>query len=220
MKPYYDDGNGIQIYHGDCREILPTLEPVDLVLTDPPYGIDLEQHQIRNRQGLGLTHAGMRGDSEPMDLRWLWTMPCEVVAFGAENFPDQLPHRGRWICWDKRCHERADYILGSPFELAWRNIHRGYYKMIRVQHAGFINDDGPGRRWHPTQKPVRLMVKILQLYPKATTIFDSFMGSGTTLVAAKELHRKAIGCEIEEKYCEIAANRLAQGVLPYGGVKA
>ena len=209
VKPYYDHG-GITIYHGDCREILPTLPPVDLVLTDPPYGMDWHGHGLSTQ-----TWNGLQNDDGDLDLRPILNMPCEVVAFGANCYPEQLPHRGRWICWDKRVVESADKMLGSPFELAWRNIDHGYDTMVRLQHGGVVNaDGGKQKRVHPTQKPVGLMARIIHLYPKTSeTILDPFMGSGTTLRAAKDLGRKAIGIEIEEKYCEIAAKRLAQEVL-------
>ena len=215
MKPYYEHG-GITIYHGDCREILPQLDPVDLVLTDPPYGINYKGDNPSKSKGLGVIHDGLVGDDKLMDLRFILNMDCDVVSFGANNYPEQLPHRGRWICWDKRVNENADRMLGSPFELAWRNINHGFYVMIRIMHGGVVNADGYGRRFHPTQKPIALMSRILNLYPDDNTILDPFLGSGPTLIAAKNLGRRGIGIEIEEKYCEIAAKRLAQEVLPLG----
>ena len=212
-EPYYQD-DAVTIYHGDCREILPHLEPVDLVLTDPPYGISYKGCPASKSKGLGVIHEGIIGDEELMDLRFILNIDCDVVSFGANNYPEQLPHRGRWICWDKRVDENADRMLGSPFELAWRNIDHGFDTMIRIMHGGVVNADGHGKRHHPTQKPVKLMSRLLALYPNAHTILDPFMGSGTTLRAAKDLGRKAIGIEIEEKYCEIAANRMTQEVLP------
>lgn len=208
-KPYYDKG-GITIYHGDCRDILPHLPPVDLVLTDPPYGLDWSTHDLSTRNW-----SGFANDGGEFDLRFVLQLPCDVVAFGANCYPNQLPHRGRWICWDKRCDENADRMLGSPFELAWTNRTSGYDRIYRVQHGGVVNADGHGRRTHPTQKPVVLFARILKDYPDASVILDPFMGSGTTLVAAKLDNRRAIGIEIEERYCEIAANRLAQGVFAF-----
>jgi DNA modification methylase len=190
--PYYQD-EWATIYHGDCREILPGLGPVDLVLTDPPYGIDAD---------------GFRAG-----LLFSWIGETPAVIWGSQNWPHLLPHKGRWCCWDKRCGERADKMLGSAFELAWENRKSGFNTMVRVLHGGVVNADG-GKRMHPTQKPVRLFTAILARYGCATTIIDPFMGSGTTLVAAKNLGRKSIGIEIEERYCEIAAERLSQEVLP------
>jgi len=212
MKPYYEH-NGITIYHGDAREIFPTLDTPDLILTDPPYGIDYKGCPASKKKNIGLIHDGIQGDAELMDLRFVLRADCEVVSFGANNYPEQLPHRGRWICWDKRTCENADRMLGSPFELAWQNRDHGYYTMIRIMHGGVVNADRTGKRVHPTQKPLALMHRIIDLYPKCETITDPFMGSGTTLRAAKDRGRKAIGIEIDEKYCEIAARRLAQEVL-------
>ena len=105
-------------------------------------------------------------------------------------------------------------MLGSAFELAWVNKHSGHNRMIRVLHGGVVNANNPGKpRLHPTEKPISLMTQIIDTMPPGV-ILDPFMGSGTTLRAAKDLGRRAIGIEIDERYCEIAVRRLAQGVLP------
>ena len=209
MTPYYQD-DAVTIYHGDCREILLTLDSVDLVLTDPPYGLDWRGHGASTQ-----TWNGLQNDDGNLDLRPILNMPCAVVAFGANCYPEQLPHRGRWICWDKRTIDgAADAMLGSPFELAWSNQRSGFDRIIRVLHGGVVNADGHGPRMHPTQKPLAVIRQLVIWYTEpAMTILDPFMGSGTTLRAAKDLGRKAIGIEIEEHYCEIAADRMAQMVL-------
>ena len=208
MKPYFQD-EWVTIYHGDCRDILTGLPPVDLVLTDPPYGIDWAGHPLSTRQW-----DTMASDSGLLNLRPILEMSCAVVAFGANYYPEQLPHRGRWICWDKRTPSGlADGMLGSPFELAWSNQKSGFDRIIRVLHGGAINADR-GKRVHPTQKPLEVFRKIILWYScEYATILDPFVGSGTTLRAAKDLGRKSIGIEIEEKYCEIAAKRCAQSVM-------
>jgi site-specific DNA-methyltransferase (adenine-specific) len=210
-KPYYEE-DGIVIYHGDCRYILPHLPKVDLVLTDPPYGINaVNRHQPGATQ-----YAAIVGDDAIMDLRFIFAIGTAQVVFGANKFPDQLPHMGRWLVWDKRVDSRADAMLGSPIELAWTSRLSGFDWICRIQHGGVVNADRNEsvQRFHPTQKPVGLMSWTISKYPDAPTILDPFMGSGTTLRAAKDLGRKAIGIEIEEKYCEIAVKRLAQEVLP------
>lgn len=208
MKSYYEE-NGITIYYGDCREILPTLPKVDLVLTDPPYGISLAlapTSNTINKQRL------IEGDDRPFDPEFLLGYPS-VVLWGGNNLADRLPVGG-WLCWDKRCSLVADRAVGSPFELAWCSD-RTKFKMYRVQHGGPVNADGVNTpRYHPTQKPVRLFKMLMRDFTADVTL-DPFMGSGTTLRAAKDLGRKAIGIEIEEKYCEIAANRLRQEVLQF-----
>jgi len=160
-NPYYNE-SGITIYHGDCKEILPHLEPVDLVLTDPPYGIG---YKATNP---GHTDFGtIYGDESEPNLDFLFALPYPKVVFGAINFPKQLPHKGRWICWDKRVNPKADAVFGSPFELAWQDVTSGYDKIIRLMHGGFVNQDGrETKRVHPTQKPTGVMRKIMEWYPK------------------------------------------------------
>lgn len=219
MTPYYEE-SGIVIYHGDCREILPSLPKVDLVLTDPPYGIALntDYSRFKSTDVQGRSYTVVEGDGAVMDFTFLFSTANQCVVWGANNWPQQLPFdplRDGWLCWDKRTNETADAILGSPFEMAVV-LGQRTYKMIRLQHCGVKNGDGDrAGRLHPTQKPVRLMRRVLELFQASTTILDPFMGSGTTLRAAKDLGRKAIGIEIEEKYCEIAANRLRQEVLAF-----
>jgi len=135
------------------------------------------------------------------------------LAFGANNFPEQLPHRGRWLCWDKRTIDgSADAMLGSPFELAWANKESGYDKIVRVLHGGVVNADG-GKRVHPTQKPISVMVQSIKwAAPQTQTILDPFMGSGTTGVACVKLGRKFIGIEIDEGYFDIACRRIEDAV--------
>jgi len=206
--PYYEDSEaGITIYCGDCRDILPHLPKVDLVLTDPPYGIGYAGCPASTRDWGLITN-----DESPMDFSFLWGCAPNLVVFGANCFPQQLPHRGRWLCWDKRVDPRCDSMIGSPIELAWTNRTSGYDWIARIQHGGVVNADGERRR-HPTQKPVNLMTWIIQKYNGCHMILDPFMGSGTTLVAAKQLGRRAIGIELEERYCKIAVERLAQGNL-------
>jgi site-specific DNA-methyltransferase (adenine-specific) len=209
MKPYYED-DAVTIYHGDAREILPAIN-FDVIVTDPPYGISYEQ-TIRTAANYG----PIRGDDSTELAEWLLENYGDkpLCIFGANHFPFALPEAGRWICWDKRVVESADKMLGSPFELAWMSGPDKAGVMYRIQHGGVVNaDKANGRRVHPTQKPVTLMKRIIQDYYPAAVVVDPFMGSGTTLRAAKDLERKAIGIEIEERYCDIAVERLAQGVL-------
>jgi len=215
MTPYYQD-TYTTIYHGDSRVIWPQLERADLLLTDPPYGIEYNA-QVANLPN-STKRIDVAGDADTMLARWLCSMLWKVddaVIFGAANWPQLLPSHGRWICWDKRTMAAADKMLGSPFELAWMNKASGFDRMIRKLHGGVVNADG-GKRVHPTQKPSGLFMAIMgEIFPDAETIVDPFMGSGSVLLAAKRENRKAIGIEIEEQYCEAAANRLRQGVLDF-----
>jgi len=205
---YADDQAGIYIAHGDCRDIIPRLPTVDLVLTDPPYGIGY----ISNKPG-HVEHSSIHGDDIYFDPRFLLEVESDcTILWGANNYTKFLPFGG-WLCWDKRVVPEADAVFGSPFELAWIS-RASTFKIARIQHGAFINADRANmRREHPTQKPVRLMAWCITLSRTTGTILDPFCGSGTTLRAAKDLGRKCIGIEVEERYCEIASRRLEQEVL-------
>jgi site-specific DNA-methyltransferase (adenine-specific)/modification methylase len=194
------------LYLGDCRDILPTLGKVDAVVTDPPYGIEYQSTQPD-----ALKFDVLQNDDGSLDLSFFLNMDCPVLAFGANNYPSQLPHRGRWLCWDKRTIDgAADAMLGQAFELAWSNKTNGYGKMLRVLHGGIVNADGHGqRRVHPTQKPISLMKSAIEWISKdASVIVDPFMGSGTTGVAAVQLGKLFVGMEIDAKYFDIACKRI------------
>jgi DNA modification methylase len=215
VTPYYDDGTCV-IYHGDCREIIDGIHihsASHSVVTDPPYGIAFE----------GYNHGTVTGDESDEMAEWLlhWIDSwgdMTAIVFGVNHFSQYVGEPGRWIVWDKRCDESADRMFDAPFELAWINGDDAPGRIYRIQHGGVVNADGAGvKRVHPTQKPVTLMSRIIRDWAPEGTILDPFMGSGTTLVAAKSLSRRAIGIEIEERYCEIAAKRLAQEVLDFGG---
>jgi len=210
MNPYYKD-ESVTIYHADCRDILSLRWP-RWMITDPPYGINYNAERQNLKSGQKFTD--IVNDDGEFDLRFLFGIQCEKVIFGANNFPNILPHKGLWMVWDKRCNPKADKALGSPFELAWCSLKEGYYKIYRVQHGGFINADG-GKRFHPTQKPVKLLQKIILdvVKDKTQAIIDPFMGSGTTLIAAKNLGIPAVGIDIEEHNCQIAVERLRQESL-------
>lgn len=215
MKPYYSHA-GITIYHGDCREILPTLPKVDLVLTDPPYGIGEARKNNASRGKLAQAKdygVASWDDKPPSD--WLFLLMREIstyqIMFGGNYFP--LPPSKCWLVWDK-VNGECDF---ADCELAWTNLNKAVRK-IEWRWSGMLQQDMSNKehRSHPTQKPLAVMKwAITQAPDDCKTILDPFMGSGTTLVAAKNLNRKAIGIEIEEKYCEIAANRLSQEVFEF-----
>ena len=209
LTPYYED-DAVTIFHGDCRDILPGLA-FDAVVTDPPYGIGYEQTLDSAPKW-----EVVPGDESDALARWVIEAvhPTPMLVFGINHFPTALPEPGRWICWDKRLSERVDRMLGAPFELAWMNGPDKAGFMYRIQHGGAVNADGAGhKRVHPTQKPVVLFQRLLADHFPTGVILDPFMGSGTTLRAAKDLGRKAIGIELDERYCEVAATRLGQEVL-------
>ena len=206
-SPYYKD-DYCTIYHGDAQEIAESLV-YDSIVTDPPYGINYRQ-TIDGAQDFG----HIAGDQDDTLARWAVNFTTKPrIVFGANHFPQALPEPGRWICWDKRLSEEADKMLGSPFELAWISGQDKAGIMYRILHGGVVNADKANqKRVHPTQKPVTLMARIINDLTTGV-ILDPFMGSGSTLRAAKDLGRLSIGIEIEERYCEASALRLAQEVL-------
>lgn len=191
---------------GDCLQVMPQIGKVDAVVTDPPYGIGYLASQPN-----AVKHKKIANDESPIDLSSILSAECCVLVFGANNFPDQLPHRGRWLCWDKRTIDgAADAMMGSPFELAWANKTNGYDKIVRILHGGVVNADG-GSRVHPTQKPIQSMIKSIDWVARdARTILDPFMGSGTTGVACVKTGRAFIGIELDPDYFDIACKRIRE----------
>jgi site-specific DNA-methyltransferase (adenine-specific) len=217
-RPYYDEG-GITIYHGDCAELLPELGRFDLLCTDPAYGIgvDRDAHRCSGEQrGRSLyprtVYAATNYDDEPTSPELLAACigQCdEAIVWGGHLFG--LPVRRGWLYWDK---ETGDNNWGDG-ELAWTTLDMPI-RMKRHLWAGMRQKNrqrASEPRLHPGQKPLALMHWCLGLVPAAMTVLDPFMGSGTTLRAAKELGRRAVGIDRLERCCEMAASRLAQGVL-------
>lgn len=224
VTPYYQD-EAVTLYLGDCREILPTLEPVDHVITDPPY--DDQTHAGARTGGDGKTIVEMDFAAVNSDLWFLgqcielsrrWVLAfCSMEQLGAyrKTAGETWIRSGFWHRPDG-CPQFTGDRPGQPGE-AIAIMHRAGKKRWNGggHHAYWsygIERDG---RVHPTQKPEGLMCQIVQQFTDpGDTVLDPFMGSGTTIVAAKRLGRKAIGIEINEAYCEIAARRLSQGALP------
>ncbi len=219
MKPYYEHG-GITIYHGDCRG-LPLFLDGCAVVSDPPYGNKIGTWYGQGiRRGAydvpGKNYPPIHGNDKPFDpAHWLsWPF---VLLWGAEHYAQRLPEKGRWLVWDKRCGVIPDRNQGDC-EFAWCS-EPGVSRVFRHIWDGMVKASERGiPRQHPTQKPVELMQWCIGFALPGLTILDPYAGSGTTLLAAKNLGRRAIGIEIEEKYCEIAAQRLSQEVLDFGDV--
>lgn len=196
---------GVELYLGDCREILPTLAKVDAVVTDPPYGIAhlwkggfSDKHGWGKAKGESVTRN--EWDEKPLDLQMLSIVRGageKQVIWGGNYF--ELPPTRCWLIWNK---PERNFTLAEA-ELAWTNIDA----VVRV-FDGPRSDHG---REHPTQKPLDLMKWCIEK-TKARTILDPFMGSGTTGVAAVKLGRKFIGIEIEPKYFEIACKRISEAL--------
>jgi len=220
LKPYYEE-SGITIYHGDCRDVLPQLEHVDLVLTDPPYGINLKPPR-------GLTDK-IVGDnrSDAINLLSYFVDWCKV---GIMENTAHFFFAGWSEYWVQECLNRTFKVKSC---IVWRKNNFGIGYHTRPQHE-FIylvhkNDppvppnpksdvwdfDKVNTPTHSCEKPIKLLEECILYYPSQQNLLDLFMGSGTILRAAKDLGRKAIGIEIEEKYCEIAAKRLQQEVFDF-----
>lgn len=200
MTPYYQD-DFCTIYHGDCREILPTLPKVDLVLTDPPYGMGFRS----NRRVL--RHDMIAGESVEHALN------AAYVFCRWDNLGEMPPPRSV-LAWVKNNWSMGDleHEHGRQWEAICFYPRDGHMFTSRIPDV--IYASRTGNALHPTEKPVRVIEVIIKANV-AKTILDPFMGSGTTLVAAKRLGRKAIGIEIEKKYCDIAIERLRQNPLPF-----
>jgi site-specific DNA-methyltransferase (adenine-specific) len=228
MKPYYQE-KGITIYHGDCREVLPQLEhrSVDLVATDPPYGI-------------GFKYDGEYTDTVAGYADWL--RPVLMMSQSCLKLTGAMAvfQSAKWACkwsewfpWEWRLIALPKkFVQMNTAAITWATDYVLYWTMPEhpVGHQDWQPE--PARDWfvstdccvprsgfergHPCPRPPDMMEYLVSIAaPPGSLLLDPFMGSGTTLRAAKDLGRRAIGIEIEEKYCEIAAKRLAQEVLEF-----
>ena len=215
-KPYYEDGS-VTIYHGDCLELLPDLE-ADVLVTDPPYGMGFVAGE---RKGWNSRWTGHRieGDrstaARDQVLEWWGSGPA--LVFGTWKVPAPVGVR-ETLVWDKVISTGMG-ALDIPWRPSWESIY--------VLGGGFTGSRSHGvlsfgiptisheRKWHPTPKPVKLMRELIGKCP-AGVILDPFMGSGSTLRAAKDLGRKAIGIDLSEEYCSVAAERCSQEVFDLG----
>lgn len=201
------------IIHGDCRDVLPKIpdKAIDLVLTDPPYGISHPtNYRSRGRSALAncKDYPAVYDDDKPFDPKQILDFGVPTILWGANYYADKLPISSGWLVWDK---ERPDDLDQSTCELAWSNCVKGCRRIKYLWH-GMIRK-GDETLVHPTQKPVDVMAWAAHKSNTTGIILDPFLGSGTTLVAAKNLGRRAIGIEINYDYCKIAEQRLAQEVL-------
>lgn len=217
MTPYYSD-DSVTLHHGDCREITAWLS-ADVLVTDPPYGTQFSAYNPNGgygrRQNAGPGPEGFTiandGSTQTRDAALaLWgTRPA--LVFGSPRLPDPPGVWADRLVWDKK----RPGMNGGP----WRYRHESIYVS-----AGFLRTSDaavsvltafPDQVDHIHAKPLALMLALVQAAPPGI-IADPFAGSGTTLVAASQLGRRAVGVEIEERYCEMLANRLSQCVLDFG----
>jgi DNA modification methylase len=221
-EPYYDDGV-CQIYVGDCRAILPLLPHIDVVITDPPYGVNIGNHAGSKDTRLGMLTKGCYAsyDDTPENFKSIiapaiqdaislcgrgmvfavppamWALPAPKAIGGVF-----LPHSVGRNAWGFSSFAHCLLYGAAP------DNHKG------CKSIGFVNYSVAEKNGHPTPKPLEWMTWAVSLGSRpGETILDPFAGSGTTLRAAKDLGRKAIGIEINPDYCRIAAERLRQEVL-------
>jgi len=221
IKLFYED-DAVCIINGDCRDILPLLPKVDLVLTDPPYGID---YQSNHR---GTKFERMYGD-QSYPSAWLDMVVVDrgsIYLFCNEGSLDEaklLLHEHKWssnrlLIWDKQSTSGGDldnYGLRTEFILYGTKMFAPKLNGSRDGNLISIPRVRPQDLQHPAEKPYLLMAYlIMKSTNPGEVVLDPFLGSGPTVKAARDLGRKCIGIEIEEKYCEIAAKRCSQSVLP------
>ena len=208
-EPYYQ-ADGVTIYNADCYEIAATLD-YDLIVTDPPYGISLDT-DFKRFQATSKNHASVVGDDEPFDPSpWLHV---PAAMFGANHWAQRTPNGCTWHVWDKRDGIAPNMLADCEMWITtWMS---GPTRVYRHKWLGYFREaNRPGDGFdHPTAKPLALMRHIIE-EPRtpAGVILDPFAGSGTTLVAARQCGRHAIGIELSEQYCDVAVRRLSQGVL-------
>ncbi len=203
-----------ELWHGDCREVLPLLQGVDAIVSDPPYGIAY-QHSGGGKAAPGAKLPPVRNAKMPIANDAAAFDPTHllgfesVLIFGADHYRDKLPAGGTLVAWDKSCGiGPADSFADAEF--AWtnarvkRNVLRYLWKGVACEKAGEEN----GKRYHPTQKPIGVMQRCIELLPAAAVICDPYMGSGSTGVAALRIGRRFIGIECDRRYFDVACERI------------
>ena len=231
MKPYYSD-DYVQLWHGDCREITEWLA-ADVLCSDPPYGVGYAggKRGGSGRMSRGCVREVVVGDedfSAAIAALEMWGTKPVAMCANHRSLPWTLAavykrlSKVRVATWHKT---NAGGNSGNPWLADVEFAVCGVTEWPGVERSGLISarrftgnpawNSSPDAYLHPTQKPVLVMETLIDLMPPGA-IADPFAGSGSTLIAAKLQGRKAIGVEIEERYCEIAARRLAQDALPFG----
>ena len=209
IKPYYER-EGIVLYKGNCNDIVPRLSGIGCILTDPPYGINLN---IRDKSGApaswgikSTVYAPIIGDKRPFDPWWIIATKLPACLWGANYYSQNLPAASGWFVWDKM---RPPWNSQSQCELAWTNFSKG----VRIIHhlwQGCNRHSEAHEYYHPAQKPVILWTWVMggRWFPKRPgIILDPYCGSGSLLCACIRTYRKAIGIELSEDYCRITAER-------------
>ena len=208
VKPYYED-DAVTIYHGDCRDVLPEIEH-DAIVTDAPYGVDMQYASFEdspaNVRALAdwlapyLLSSKRSAVFSGVPQMWLWPQPKWVLAWS------YAPMTNEWSPWGYAQWQPVLVYGKDPFMATQRGPRPTVFTHTRPPDKRSNN--------HPCPKPFPVMTWAMgRTTLESDVVVDPFMGSGTTLKAAKDLGRRAIGIEIEERYCEVAAQRCAQEVL-------
>ena len=213
IAPYYHSDR-VTLYNADCIDVMRDMpdNSADLILTDPPYGIGI----TRNTKPVGVAPVtgrkatNLTWDDKPPDKRYfkeMFRISENQIIFGANYFWEHFYSSGCYIIWDKRGN-----MPPMPFcdtEFAWTSFVKKMSKRYVIVNHGFVRDSKDLRTGHPTQKPSELFNFIINDFSNPNDlIFDGFMGSGSTGVAAMKLNRRFIGIELSEEYCEIAKARI------------
>jgi len=212
IKPTWSKG-GIDLYLGDCLEILPQIEAgsVDAVVTDPPYGVGEARNNNASRSNIAIARDyGIESwDDKPPPpefFREMRRVSREQVVFGGNHLATWLGSSPSWIVWDKD-NGGTDF---ADCELAWTSHKRAVRKIVH-RWQGMLTEPGhpKDRRVHPTQKPERVMQWVVENYtPPGSLVCDPYLGSGSTGVACVRTGRRFIGIEIEERYFDMAVKRI------------
>jgi DNA modification methylase len=202
-----------RLYQGDCLDVLPTLIGVDVVVTDPPYGIGENQARVLSRTNAAavIDYGAFTWDADRISeaaIKEILRVSRSQVIFGGNHFADMLPASSGWIVWDKQ--NSGDF---SDCELAWTSHKRGV-RIVRYMWNGMIKAK-PEKRYHPSQKPLDVMRWVIANYTNpGDTVLDPYMGSGTTGVACIMEGRRFIGIDTEAKHVKVADWRIANAQPP------
>lgn len=203
----------VVLYNGDCLEFIKTISSYKniIVIADPPYGINLNTDYTQYPGGK--TRDKVFDDDKPFDFsKWIDFQAKEQLWFGAENYINLPMPSNTWLVWDKYPTDKSDGRLSGQFELIWsKKKHKRVLLRVKAINTSWLTvKENVG---HPTQKPIELYKLLIQKFSKiGDTIFDPYMGTGSSGIAAKELGRKYIGCEIEQKWFDIAKDRIEKAV--------